>query len=418
MKHKWILGVGLLLVTTPFVVMTVGRLRGGVALQEQLRLARSEGIPTSAEEYAATIRPAKPEENAASIYRGFVKMPRVRTDAMKLEESLLEAPGPKTLGLAIANLKANQGGIDLIDQAVERPHCWFDRDWAEGAAVLMPELAYMKGAAGLLGLRGTVASFQGQHQAAIGEAEKMAKIADHVGEEGHSISQSVQASMHYQVVLHLATWASLHPDRPEYRRALSDAIRKFPIRNAKREHAADLYQLLSFIDLTATSEGRAKIGLTDPNASVAEWFVPMFVSQANARVDLVKAERRLWTEYTSETPNPATIQAIQGDRSRALFAFATASAVYEALTDEDASTYDPRQLKARLLRYTALLRALEGGTIAPTISTKDLLSPVDGKPLAYRFDGKEIVIEVSGISEPLKIPVRAGKYLRSIQFSE
>jgi hypothetical protein len=50
---------------------------------------------------------------------------------------------------------------------------------------------------------------------------------------------------------------------------------------------------------------------------------------------------------------------------------------------------------AREQTYEALIRALTEKSIPKTIRTSDLKSPFDGKPISYRFDGRQIVISVS-----------------------
>ena len=46
--------------------------------------------------------------------------------------------------------------------------------------------------------------------------------------------------------------------------------------------------------------------------------------------------------------------------------------------------------------YLALTRSLSEAVIPKSIKTNDLLSPVDGKPLSYSFDGRRLIIKVSG----------------------
>lgn len=410
MKHRWILGVGLAIVIVPSGWIALNRVRAKAALEEQYRLARSEGIPTTAAEYAATLPPAKPEENAGPIYREMKSLPGARTDAQKLELRLFQAPGPATIQAAEAHLKSTQEQLALLDRAVALPRCWFDRKWEDGAAVLMPEFAYMKGGSGLFALRGSVAATCGDHRTAIAEAEKMQKIAIQAGEEGHAISQAVQTTIHLSALRHLAVWASFHPDRPEYRQAMEKAIRALPNEDPKRAHAADLYNLMSTVELSVTPEGRARLGFRQEDIPATEQIASVFMNRSQARVDLVKAERELWAAYTAETLDAGRVGRATHDLGRALIAFPTAYSLYIDL-DMGGSPSDLRNREAFRLHYTALLRALGPNGIARTIKTSDLKSPFDGKPLTYRFDGQDVTITISGLTDPMIIPVRDGKHL-------
>ena len=77
---------------------------------------------------------------------------------------------------------------------------------------------------------------------------------------------------------------------------------------------------------------------------------------------------------------------------------------------EGMAAYRASVFEAGRQTYVALARALNTHPIPTTIRTDDLLSPFDGKPLSYKYNGKEIVIQVSGKPGPggkspvLKIP--------------
>ena len=76
MRRKWFFGclgvVGVVILAAAIIKITASQMeaaREGAELQEQLRLANAEGIPTTWQEFAATIKPAKPSENAAPLYQ-------------------------------------------------------------------------------------------------------------------------------------------------------------------------------------------------------------------------------------------------------------------------------------------------------------------------------------------------------------
>lgn len=415
MRHKWILGIGLVVVTVPFAAIMIGRARAEAAFQAQLRLARSEGIPTNGREYAATIPAARPEENAAPIYRSLPERSSEGDWARKLEVLLIK-DGASRLGEAEAFLRKNEATYKAIDEAAALPRCWFDRDWTDGPAVMMPEFMLVKRSARLLALRGSVAATRGDHAAALRDVDRIFRLADHGGEEGHFISRSLADAIRTLGLRRLAIWGSLHRDRKEYRAALAKALGEDPKADLQREHASDLYSHLWLIENLQTPEGLEKIGLKEEDIPKAAKILPLFMNEGEARIALVAAERKLWSAYGSDSPDPAAIETIRRDRLMALFAFPGAPDLSESLMPQDFDETSTQRRITRRLTYTALLRVIEGPAVPRKIKTNDLLSPFDGKPLRYRFDGKQITLDVGRPPDPelpsvLTVPVRSGRVL-------
>lgn len=88
-----------------------------------------------------------------------------------------------------------------------------------------------------------------------------------------------------------------------------------------------------------------------------------------------------------------------------MMAFPTASMMLFMLVD-DPKNLGQRELnwEANLQRWRGLVRALEGPRPPVKIKVDDLLSPFDGKPLEYRFDGKQMKLTVSGDTRSLSFP--------------
>src|SRR5665213_797020 len=153
--------------------------REATEYQEQLNLARSEGLPTTAAEFAATIAPAKPEENAAPLYRELPAAFKPLGDFPTTEAKLLNDPSAKNLAAAKAVIQNAKACFAIIDEATAKPKCWFNRDWSDGAAVLLPEYASLKEAAKLLAMRGTVAADEGRVGDALKDAAEIIRLSRH-----------------------------------------------------------------------------------------------------------------------------------------------------------------------------------------------------------------------------------------------
>ncbi len=397
------IGIGALVLAIgiPVAVTKYHAWQDEAAYQEQLRLARQEGLPTNAAEYAAIIRPAEPAENAALIYRRLAGTMRGYPDFSKLDLALTFHATPQTRSEAKQALVKYKSALDLADQAVVLPRCWFDRNWAMGAAVLFHEFADMKAVAKLLALRGSVAANEGRSEDAIAEAKRIFTISKHLREEPHEIARLVSESVSVIAKRSLAGWAYTHRDQPEYRLALVKSMDELPKPSLKEEHRNLLVDALSMIELCSTREGREELGLKEDDLPHgAEMIFPLLLSQSKARAEIVRAARASWAAL--ELPPSKRKEAFETathDLYTAMLAFPTALSIYEQLSSGNLfSRTVNRELnwEAGRQQYLALARALEGPKPPASIKTNDLLSPFDGKPISYKFDGKQIVLSVSG----------------------
>lgn len=408
-KRVW-LWVGLvvaLALATPFAVTAYKASRERAEYEEQLRLARAEGIPTTAEEYAALIPSAKDTENAAPIYRR-IKVGRGAPDLTSLAREAAVRPNAQTIAKARALVNRSRGEIALAEQATALPRCWFDRDW-EGAATLFPEFAALKNVARLVGLRGSIAAFEGDPERALADAKRILAIARHAGEEPHIIARLVQEGIWVMAQEHLAGWAFNHLDVREYKAALKEAVATIPRPNVQQENLDEAYSIIWLMENADTKEGQEKLGLKpDDIPSAAEKIFPLLLSKSKSRIKVVRALRARWAAYAlpPDQRGPA-IGSATDELLEGLLAFPTAAKLYD-MFNGDASDWKverERTWEARRQRWVGLSRALEGPSIPRSINVSDLLSPYDGKPLIYRFDGEQVTLKVSGErSEPFKFP--------------
>ncbi len=413
----WVGGGVALVVAIPLCVKVYHGRQEEAAYREQLRFARAEGLPTNAAEFVALIPTAKPSENAAPLYRRLqvaVKTPPgfVTVDFAKLDRALIFDPSAKTVAEVKKQLAFYKPRLDLVDLAVQRGRCWFDRRW-QGAATLFPEYAYMNTAAKLVAMRGSLAAHEGRVADAIEDAARVGRMAFHVGEEPHANSRLVRESIYKIGLRNLAYWAFVHRGERAYGDALARTVEGFPWPDLKDEHRRDLYDVLSLVELCSTSEGRDALGLREEDVPKgAEQIFSFLLSRSKSRIKMVEAVRASWAalDRPSEERGPL-LAAAKGDLYKALLAFPTAAKVYELLHGGSMGDPPDREVAwvARHQQDEALARALQGPKIPRTLTTHDLRSPFDGKPLAYEFDGKQIRITVSGSEEAggpktLKVP--------------
>ena len=394
-------------IASPFILIQVRNFRARSLLGEQLQLARNEGIPTNATEYLAMIKAANDQENAAPIYQA-LRSHRPNSEHVRKAYLTLLSKGYSDDAQRV--LGENAEALELIDKAVLRPRCWFDRPWERGAAVLLPELADMKFVAKLVSLRGAVAASRGDTRAALADANAIFVIAKHSGEEPHAISHMVRDVI-YMIGLHaLADW-SFRFRNPEYITELKKRLAAFPEPDLRAEQAGELWNALSLIELMRTPQGRSEIGIKESDMPAIERAAPLIFNQGAARVNMVKHFREYWAALNDPKKNDAKLTQAMDDMERDMIAFPAAADVYSKLssggeTGGSLSSYALDRINqhtARVQQYTAVVRALSEKVIPRKIRTDDLPSPFGGPPLEYRFDGKQIVIEGPGPDRKLTI---------------
>ncbi len=372
--------------------------RADLALE--LSKARAEGMPTTWAEYAATIQPAKPSENAAPFYRQ-LKWPKKGLEELsELRAHLLFSSNPAYRVETKKQLAALQDNLSLIDKATAMPRCWFARDWSKGGATLMPEESKMRMASRILSLRGTLAAVQGRPRDAIANVKEILQISRHIGEEQSGFSFSVQDAVFVIGVKDLAYWSFVFRSQPAYQAFLVDTLKKWPKPDLSVIRRDDYLVLRQVLDMSMTPEGRADLGLKEEFVSRSEKFVPILVSRSRADVVILKSMRKVWESYRE--PPALRLKHIDeawGELTPALLAYPTGGDVYLKLTgalneDHTLPCFD-QVVESGRLRYVAIARALSSPRIPKSIKTDDLLSPFDGKPLHYWFDGRQMTIEVS-----------------------
>ncbi len=369
--------------------------------QVQLKLAHAEGLPTTAAEFTATIPAAPPLENAAPLYRKLhAAMPSDKksdTAMSRLLTSLPFDPSPQAKTRAEEILGKYKPVLDLTDQAAALPRCWFDRNWSDGLAVLFPEFPDIITASKALALRATFESNEGRTAASIADIQRIFTLTRHLDEEPNEITRMVGDRLFSTGIRQLTYCTFTHPGIDAYRQALRRAIANMPRPNLKDEHRMDLYSMLEFIDLCATPEGRAKIGLREEDLPSGPSIIGFF-APSHPRASIIEAGRRIWAAYDLPADQvQAQVDAATMDQLQALLAYPIAAKVYTSLTGGTGDvTQRLKDNEARRQEYEAALRALAGRDPAKTIRTKDLLSPFDKSPLTYLFDGKQITISVGG----------------------
>lgn len=382
-------------------------------LQNELRIARSEGLPTSAAEFAATIPSAKPSENAAPIYHRDENKFHFPVDPWMLSQEITFRPSPKTLAEARRLLQTARGLLADLDKAANLPRCWFDWDYSKGPALLFTDLIGMKDGARLLALRCAFAAERGDVRGTLADSRRIFVMAKHAGEPGFTICALVDQNIYATGVRQLASFVFKHPANPEYLDALKQAIKNLPRIDLRRVRRGWLFSDLWWTDRKWTKDEVRELG-AGPSEGVP--IIAPNAHVARAKAEIVRARLADWAALKlPAAERTLVLNRMQQEIQSAFKTFPASASVYFPMIQtgesEGEETNDlDNAWKLGQVEYAALLRAFNGGRVQRSIKTSDLLSPFNSHPITYSFNGTQLAIGVPDGSEDhpgprwLKIP--------------
>lgn len=363
--------------------------------EEQLRQAKSEGIPTTPAEFIATLPRIKPEENAANEYLKLPRQsPKVIDSKSTLQKDLIDNPTPDRIAAAEKALQELKPWLDPIDRAVQYPHCLIEKDYSHGmCVVIFPEYTSLKYAAKAKCLRATLLAIQGKDKEAIHELDSLTVIRTHLFEQPNDLAPIVGYAIDGIAMNLLIKLSFKYPHRLAYREAIRAGTEDKSKPNKLYASNHRLFDAISTIKLCETKEGLAEFGITGDAAKPDSNFITAIQPKSEARINLVKAYRDLFREINGLNRHDK-IDKIEFAIMQAMISFPNAAMIYEGLDMGLSPTvwFDNKPILRRNL-LTAFLRATETFPYRTSIKTDDLISPSDGKPLAYKFDGKQMTFE-------------------------
>jgi len=361
------------------------------ALEEQFRLARAEGLPTNAREFFATIAPVDPAENAAPYYLTVRTTSSPPVDFLTLEAKLNLKPSPKGLADAQSALDEYSTALRGADKALALPRCRFIR---QSSLVFLEEYKgyqSMEFLADLIGLRGSLLFAKGDAEGAIRNAQMMLRVSRQAADEGTPTPIAVSQNIYGRVVRHLALWSFVDRAHKVYAEALAQAVKEWPKIDVRSMRRGDLAAMMQAMALIETPEGRRELGVKEADLSNWEVFAPFLYSRPKAKVAAAKAERELWEAYSlPPSARPAKIDATVDTLDMAMRAYPS----LEPLEGSNGRGMEDAYWDAKRIAYQTMSRALAGPSIPTSVATSDLVSPFDGSPATYLYDGRQIRITV------------------------
>ena len=162
-----------------------GQQTSSSTLKEKLQEMKQAGLPTTPQELQAPLPPNA--QNAAPLYRQLVALLKTRPTVGD-DKTATDGVGlpPMTAEQAKKLRKAFQNRADigrLIHQAVARPDCVFDRQWAQGTSMLFPEFAKMRMAARWLSAESALQLYDGKPLVAVQTEALGFRVAFHAAKD-------------------------------------------------------------------------------------------------------------------------------------------------------------------------------------------------------------------------------------------
>jgi hypothetical protein len=334
-------------------------------------------------------------------------------DAFDVWFKLEEQPSPAAIRDASRLLKLAEPIFELLEKATRKPRCWFNFNWSNGPFQRTPEYYDLRRFSQLLKLKSLVEACQGSQNDVANCLHEIFVIADHANQDGTVEGMSESMRIYESGLKDLGLICIQHPNVVEYQRELTRALSNQPKPDVHRLVRMRLWTYTTAMDWSDTEDGRKRMGFARSfDVDRANQLFSLVRSKSQARISVVKAIRDFWGAINLPQPQRSLAMA-EADKRRdeALRAFPWLVNTYAS----EGYGYDTMTLEAfqsLQLVYKAVLRAVSSGTVATTIKTSDLLSPFDGSPLSYKFDGKEVTIVATsyGTSRTTKFSVGSSRH--------
>jgi hypothetical protein len=199
------------------------------AYMKEVQLTHQAGLPV----YAADIKKTPPpaEQNAAQLYRTLT--PMVKSDpAFQKEDRVLaplygrRVPTHEEMEAGRKVLARRKDTFKLIHSAVSRPECDYQRDWAQGPNLRLPEYATMRAGMRWLSSESALLLLDGKPIDAVNNLALGFRIGRHVSNDPIIIAYLVGIATDLITLSGLEKVLYVAGERPGVAEAVSAAIEK------------------------------------------------------------------------------------------------------------------------------------------------------------------------------------------------
>lgn len=389
--------VATLICLLPYGWIKWNRVSAARQYQEQLALARKEGVPTTPEEFAALMPRVAPEENAAFHYEKLDGGSFEIAQCTNLQFKLIREPSDELIEQALRFLDSHRTTLEHLDAATALEKCRFERDWNVGLIRSAGgSTAYH--AAPLLKLRGTCRMLKGDTRGAIADADRIGRMAAHFGSEPSPRGQHIRENLECDRLEVLADWCYAHRGDATYLKALEERIDDYSLTaDSGSVWASWVSDGAYVLDRIWTPEGRRELGI---KATTFRQNLTLALAPIDTNARIIEGLREL--THAAKQPRPDRWTQMKSARQKVWEASKPLEGLIQVLP-EDLQASSELFESVRLF-YRTLARTFEHREIPTTLDTAGLIDPSTGKPMSYSYDGYTINIGVRQFVVKYKVP--------------
>jgi hypothetical protein len=379
------------------VIILAGR------LPEEIRVAGREGLPLSTKDLTRRPQVAS-NANAAPFYRQaralYSDDDTQGKQSNTLLKSLREATRPADILVAKRHLQSQSKLLGLATQAVQKPHCDFNRHWEQGTNLLLPELAPLREMARLLIIKSYIALAENRPVDALKIISDAIRIGNHAGEGLSLIERLVQFAVHHIAYFALLKVLKQAGTRPEVLTQARTTVALFPKHYPMRQNFGSEV-IMCRMNLAALRRGEVWAGMTDSFSKMSSPVRKVMIDGGEAR--LLQCWRAL---YKEEEKSQGSMRLFLSGSQRILGQYLDQKNNLNWVTAIFLPDFPLMLQKCmRNEAYTALLQnmimLLEQKRSSGTFPSKPnlLTDPSTGTPLRYGLQGNGFVLWSVGINQ-------------------
>ena len=356
-------------------------------IQEQDLLAHREGIPTNRREMDELLPKVAAVDDAYPLYW---EIQKTYSKSSKGKDMYKSIPAEKLPEYLTAFSKE----LELFQNASQKKGARWSKDWNQGAAVLFPELAPLKGLTKLICQRASMHSKNGRHSAAITDYQMVRKVITHLLDQPVALTALVAQSLLSIEFTSISNDCLKVKDKQPYLQELTELVNVSPHFDSKKFLITEYIDVTTLIETCETKEGRESLGISESDVAPANKLFTLLFNQNEARISIRRALIEKWQALKRpENEQSAAIEIANQKLFTGLLAFPTASKIYSSLIGSETPLSTAKRFEARDQAYRLIIQALTPSTIPKAIDTSKLINPFSEKPIKYSFDGKHIKIE-------------------------
>jgi hypothetical protein len=196
-RARWFFAIVIL---GPILFLGAHHLYLSFQVNRELTILKKAGIPFTIEDCARDFQARKATNDSAYSYiealRTFKNLDSIATRSLlgKSGDPKLPQFDEKDRAAFTQLLKTNEPAFQKLDVALQNPRAFYNLEWSEGFAMLLPQEAATKKVSRLLQLRALFAIESHDTPAAIKETERILALADSIAEEPLLISALIRMS--------------------------------------------------------------------------------------------------------------------------------------------------------------------------------------------------------------------------------